>query len=287
MRDQSGVAERSLAILKGPFHYGVASPDGNRAIAKYAAGTETNLWSVDLSTGAYERLTPPPWKSREPYWFPDSRHIVFEYYAPRGHEVCSVDVTDGSPAQPLFRCPSGSSPTAVLGDARAVLLDGGDSSADVIVAERDSAWRFRPYAASVADETNGTFFGDGHWIAFATTAAGGIHIAADRYPVPGSRVFLTREAVGQPHDLRRFWVAGSKLIYALEDGRTLRCADLTISADQVSAGPPRTLFTVPQDCRGVALSADGTRILLETPVGPRPPPTLAIIQNWELLSRPR
>jgi len=41
-----------------------------------------------------ERLTDPPWKSREPYWLPDSRRIIYEFWGAQGHQVCTMDVDD-------------------------------------------------------------------------------------------------------------------------------------------------------------------------------------------------
>jgi eukaryotic-like serine/threonine-protein kinase len=283
----SGTPGERLATLSGPFYYAAPAPDGRRAIAKYAAGTESNIWSVDLVTGASSRLTPAPWKSREPYWLSDSHRIIFEYYGPSGHETCGLDLDAPGSMEGLFHCPAGSEPTAVRGDGRAVLLDLYGHDFDVVVAEQDSAWRIREFAHSNADEWSGTWFGDDRWIAYAIDVSGKVQICAERFPKGGHRVVLTHEATGRSPDLRWFWIVGHQLMYSSQDGRRLRAVDLAITDDDVVPGPPHTLFFTPESCRGVHPIADGSRMLVSTAVGPRPTPTLEVIQNWEQLSQER
>jgi hypothetical protein len=85
--------------------------------------------------------------------------------------------------------------------------------------------------------------------------------------------------------MRTFWVVGNHLRYVLEDGLTLREAELSFAGEEVLAAEPHTLFVLPLDCRGAAPSADGSHILVETPLGPRQAPAVGVIQNWELLRR--
>jgi dipeptidyl aminopeptidase/acylaminoacyl peptidase len=283
--DRKGANGPTLARLSPPYCFGWPSPDGKRAVVKYAAGIETNLWLLDLTTGESRRLTPPPWKSREPMWSRDSKHIYFEYLGPNGHQICEMDVTDPSTLRPIFVAPRNAAPSALRPQEDAILLDSFEGTDRVLIAEQATGWKLRSLFGPDLDVWSGQFFDSGRFVVFAIGVADETRIAAAPLTDLGHRTMLTVEAVGTPNDIHAFWLVGDELLYASADGKYIRAAKLSATATGIVAGAPFTLFAIPQDNRGISPSIDGRQFLVATPNGPRQDPSILIVQGWERARR--
>jgi hypothetical protein len=194
-----------------------------------------------------------------------------------------MDVNDPASVHALFRAPGDASSTDQEEGGEAILLDQHRDTDDIMIAERDSSWRISAYEGGSTDDWSGMFFDSGKYVLYATDVAGKVQIAADHFPVPTQRVILTHDGIGLPNDVRAFWVAGRQLVYLAQDGKTLRCSTLLATPSGLVAGPAISLFTLPDDYRGIRPDAQAGRFLLETPEGPRQHPSVVLIQNWDLL----
>ncbi|MEP7027121.1 MAG: protein kinase [Candidatus Eisenbacteria bacterium] len=279
--ERSGIPGPVIATLPVPFLGVYPSPDGKLATGVFAEGLETNIWLINLSSGDASRLTDVEHLSRGPIWTSDSRHILYQYIAADGGTIRRMDVGDPASSETLVSIPQQTTlnMTDALENGRALLTQIGWSG-PVYSASSDSGYRLQTYLPAAAKPEFALFARGGKWVVFSSHIGGSMALYADTYPVRSRTIRLTREPVADSSF--PFWVIGDELIYVAADGVTLRSTGLQFTANDVVAGAPRTLFTLPPELLGICPSADGRRFLAATPGASPQAPSLTLVQNWEL-----
>jgi hypothetical protein len=157
---------------------GRLSPDGARVVNGIHDAKGTDIWVVDLSRGAPERLTFGG-ANDNPIWMPDGRRII--YGGTRdGKSGLFVVPADGSKQPELLLATDGPAvPTSLTSDGRTLYFtragqDGRFTIAVLSPVEGAKTSDIRPFRESgaAANDSNAQVSSDGQWVAFESTESG-------------------------------------------------------------------------------------------------------------------
>jgi len=274
---------RQLGTVGDPdVHYDPAiSADGTMlAVERRDADRDaTDLWTVDLARGAFSRLTSAGGYESTAAWSPDGRRIAF-----------SAD--PGNMPKMYVKNASGTGPEDVLIDRRGYALDwsrdgrylliliGGEAAlTDVAVYdfERKSA---SPILNSAFNESNAAFSPNGKWIAYVSDESGSRQIYVRSFPDAGVKVPISTAGGIQPA-----WSRDGKELFFLAPDTTLMVTDVHESVDRFTVGALQRLFRTNVEADRVirnnyAVSADGQRILVMSPLVDPGASRLVGVTNW-------
>jgi predicted Ser/Thr protein kinase len=137
-----------------------------------------------------------------------------------------------------------------------------------------------PFAATDADEGQGQFSPDGHWIVYTSDESGKQEIYVRPFPpsAGAGKWLISKGGGAQPR-----WRKSTEIIYLSADHK-LTAVEVTTSPT-FKSGPPKPLFTAPiyfsaTDLQRYDVTADGNRLLinrdpLETESSP-----MMVVSNW-------
>jgi serine/threonine-protein kinase len=213
------------------------SPDGTRIAVVIAGGAGSDIWLLDVRTGALRQLTSDG-VSDQPSWSPDGQRIVYRDRPPSGARLQSVSA-DGGDVRVLVD--SASDPfSPIMSPNQKVLLFTAYSSQQgaVRMAEAPAAGGHEPTFIAGPTSTSfvAAFSPDGKWIAAAEGATGGLHVEIRPYPGPGAAVRVSPAQGSEP-----LWSADGRTLY-YRWARTVYAAHLAFDPEpRVTA--TTTLFT--------------------------------------------
>jgi Tol biopolymer transport system component len=264
----SGVAARSTVQL---------SPNGRSVVYErtVSGGTTTDIWLLDLERSVTRRLTADPSFDIYPIWSPDGRRIAFSSLRNGTWDVF-VKNADGSGDDELlvgsdrFEVTSGDwSP-----DGKELLYF---SSRQIYAVRVDGDRKAVQFSRG---EANGAQFSpDGRWIALTSVESGTSEVYVQPFDGSGLRTQVTGSGGRQP----RWRRDGRALFYVAADQRLMEAPLRFDEAHhRVEVGMPKALFPLKlSPSTGswqYAVSADGTRFLVDTPEETTLPITVAL--NW-------
>jgi dipeptidyl aminopeptidase/acylaminoacyl peptidase len=202
------------------------SPDGRRvAYGAFGSGRRTSdLWLMELGSGATRRITDDDDDANDPQWSADGKSIAYSLRAPGGKDVM-IRSLDGGDARVLAVRGGVQFPSDWLRDGSALLVteDAGANRRDILVQPSDGS-AARPYAATSADETAARISPDEHWVAYTSDETGRAEVYLDSYPLPGHRVMISSGGGAQPAwrgDGRElfYWRDGALVAVGMEPAR--------------------------------------------------------------------
>jgi serine/threonine protein kinase/Tol biopolymer transport system component len=275
-----------LSIPPGQFTGPQLSPDGTRIIMTAREGSGSDIWMIEVRTGAATRLTSDPGSEEAPEWSPDGTRIV--YSSDRlGGSALFVKSLRGGEDELLYRSPK----------PWISVWDWSQDGRYVVYREIDTVTGFDlwilpmfgerkpfPYLKTRFEEQSAAFAPGGHWMAYSSDESGRREVYVQRFPTPGDRHRISADGGIFP-----IWSAdGKTLFYLHPSGRVMSVAIRADSAN-LDVGAPRTLFTWPTEklvrIRGADVAPDGRFLIaLQSSEGPSAIPVL--ILNWpELMKR--
>jgi Tol biopolymer transport system component len=260
------------------------SPDGNHAVMRGVQGGETWLVSVDLTTGAVQRLTSMEAWNSWPIWDVASREILYAASLSDGGTAVMAMQPDLPDAprivaqRPYYIRPEfDAGSTGLIANQTAP-----NGRTDITLLNHNSGEVVRSLVGTPAEDIGGVVFAGGRALAYVSNSSGRYEIYATDLASPGRPVRLSSH--GCSPSLRMFrrpvWAVGDELIYCSADGQTLRSLRATLDGGQWRVGEDRALFTLPQGLRGLCPTPDGSRFLLLTSEGNQSPSTVTIVQGW-------
>jgi serine/threonine protein kinase len=276
-------AGRQLATVGDPdVHYDPAiSVDGTMlAVERRDAQTDgTDLWTVDLTRGAFSRVTSPKGFKTTAAWSPDGRRIAFA-------------ADEGNQPQVHVKSASGTGAEDVLIDRRGYPLDwsrdgryllylvAGDATLkDVLVYdfERRSS---SPVLNSTFNESGAVFSPNGKWIAYVSDESGSLQVYIRSFPDARVKVPISTAGGNQP-----VWSRDGRELFFLAPDTTLTVADVHESGDRFTVGRLETLFRTNVEPDRVirnnyTISPDGQRILVMSPLVDPSVSRLVGVTHW-------
>ena len=139
-----------------------------------------------------------------------------------------------------------------------------------------------PYLRGDFNESQAQFSPDGRWLAYVSDESGTPQVYLQSFPTPGGQRQISADGGTQP----RWRRDGNELFY-LTPERKLMSVTVKMGAT-FESDSPRALFqtalNVNEFRQTYAVSADGQRFLLNTPVDTESPP-MTVVLNWPALLR--
>jgi TolB protein len=159
----------------GRFLGGRLSPDGQRVVATYESGGNSNLYLLESNGRVIRRLTNDPGIEVSPAWSPDGKQVVFVSDRSGSPQIFVMDVESGKTRRVTYSGGYNTSPewspkgdrivyTGRVGSRFAIFtipVDGGDP---------------RKLTSESSDSEDPTWSPDGRFIAFSSNRAGKYHL---------------------------------------------------------------------------------------------------------------
>jgi len=249
-----------------------------------------DIWVIEGSRGTMSRLTFHADNDLLPTWSPDGSRLV--YYAIRGetkHLFMRPPVGAGH-EEAVITSPAEMLVTDWSADGKYLLYSRIDRSqksrSDLWVVSLDDRQPGK-FVETPFRDTQGRFSPDRQWIAYSSDEAGRPEVYVQSFKSPGVRSQVSTAGGGYP-----LWRRDGRELFYLDSEGQLMAINVE-AGPAFQAGRPRALFQtglgqLSMSGAGVdyAISADGQRMLLKTPVqGPDSSP-VTVVLNWAASLKP-
>ncbi len=262
------------------------SADGQRAAVGMldADGRHSDISLLDLSRGSKSRLTFDPKSDGAPVWSPDGTRIVF-YSNRAGDGHANLFVSTASNAgddQLLLASDSDDIPTSWSRDGQNILfMRFGKVHAGVWMLPLSGDRQPKPvFQSSAFDQGAASFSPDGRFVACTSNESGHYEIWVQSFPPSGEKLMVSSGGGFFP-----LWQGnGKELFYLTADGKVM-AAEIKIGA-KLESGVPKQLFQTRIKFGSdypYGVSPDGSRFLINTPVGVDDPTPMIIVLDWTAL----
>ena len=264
----------------------VLSPDGTRvAVSLFDPSSPvwaSDIWLLDVSTGARTRLTFDQAADFEPVWSPDGADVVFASNRGGTLDLYRKSVSGSGLDQLLLRSDTPKHSEAMSPDGRFLTYSSleSDTKYDVwilpLVGDRDP----RPLLQNAFSEGQSQISPDGRWIAYTSHESGRMEVRVQPFPEGAGQWQISSDGGGDPRWRRDggelFYIAvdGTMMAVAIEPGRAFK------------PGVPQPLFDTKinhlwDDARNhYDVSLDGQRFLLARPVEHLASLPVTVVVHW-------
>ena len=239
-----------------------------------------DVWLFDGARGTSSRLTFDPAADSDPIFSPDGRWVAF--YSGRRPQGIYRKASNGAGADELVAATGPATyPRDWSLDGRFLLYDSGaGGSMWALPMEGDrKPFRYPAGAPKEAHVTSGHFSGDGKWVAYVSDETVRPEVFVQDFPA-GAAKFQVSVAGGTEPRWRR---DGRELYFLGADGRMM-AVDVEMTPT-FRLGVPRPLFQtrlnlLTPPARRYGVTADGSRFLMNVPVGTNAVAPITVIMNW-------
>jgi len=274
---------------------GRLSPDGKKIAAPIfnVDRGATEIWVIDVETGASRRAVVWRGIADNPVWSQDSARIVFNgaYESTPTLFISGIGANDAPEAlsQGFYQLP-----TDWSHDGRFVAFTNtgftqvqNEMRGEVWLVDMARDRKLVHLISTPFHEADPAFSPDGHWLAFTSNESGRAEVyiqafeAGDSPHLSGERHVVSHDGAGS----LRWRPDGKELFYLGSDGR-IYGTPITV-APSLHVGEPVPLFTISLEARaaihslqGFDVSPDGQQFLVPTITGSQRS-EIVVIQNWE------
>ncbi len=285
-RDQGG---KILGRVGEAGHYtSVAlSPVGAQVMVSRVSpetSVKDHLWMLDFSPPRTTRFTLTPY-SNYPIWSPDGSYIVFSAASADGAiDLYRKQASGANEAELLLHSPNGElTPTSWSRDGHYLLytVRNPRTQLDLGWLSLEPGSKPVPFLQTGANEREGHFSPDGHWVAYTSDESGRDEVYLRTFPGAGERVTVSIAGGASP----RWRADGKELFYLAADGN-LMSVDVTPGRESQRV-TPKPLFQAPRvfeaSCSCLPdwdVTADGKRFLFAMPAEQSTRATFNVVLNW-------
>jgi Tol biopolymer transport system component len=264
------------------------SPDGRRIVLNRTVNGNTDIWMLDLASGALSRFTSDMATDVGPIWSPDGRSVLFSSNRKGVFDLYQKSATGAGREDLVLATPQNKGPSDWSPDGRFVLYRSPTSPAtgfDLWLVPMDGERKPVPVVQTNFEERDGQFSPDGKWIAYQSNESGRMEIWVQSFPGPGGKLQVSSNGGAQV----RWRRDGKELFYIALDGQLMSVPIRLTNGESVEAGTPVALFAthIGGAVQGAypqyyAVSPDGKQFLMNTIVseaGSSSP--ITVILNWK------
>jgi hypothetical protein len=256
------------------------SPDGSQALTFVddALGNR-DIWRVDLTSGARNRVTAGNVRQVFGIWSPDGRRIAFSGLT-RNRTLFEKSVSGDLSERPLLRSDHVVVPTDWSPDGKYLLYTEQGLGYDVFAFVTEGESKPMPLLRSPAAEMHGQLSPDGRFLAFASNESGRYEVYVQRFPDPTNPQRVSANGGSYPRWSRR----GDELYFRSLDGQ-LVAVPVRLNGTTATARAPRPVMRLIEppalSLHPYEIAPDG-RILALTPVsGAATGISLNVLVNWQ------
>ena len=286
--DRDGVVER-LQVETGRYVHPRISPDGRRAAVTRLDGSTRDIWSLDLETAAWNRLTFDQGSTSA--WTPDGTRVAFASNRSGRNQTYWIPADGSGPAERFTTSePAGTGPASWSPDGEVLLATSqpsGTTGRDIWTLRRDG--EARPFIESPYQDRFPAFSPDGRWVAYRSDMSGEREVYVTPFPGPGPRISIS-SGHGGAWSAEPAWSRdGRELFYVADAGPgTVALKVVAVEASREFTNVrPKTLFEMDNysettPLRNYDVTPDGQRFLMVQFVEQNREPVTAIhlVQNW-------
>ena len=271
---------------RAPYGTMKVSPDGTKAVVVQNDPRQpgnSDLWVVDLTSGASTRFTFDSGLDTQPAWSPDGRSVA--WMSNRGGQWGLYrKAADGSGNDELLAAPKDiSNLTDWTHNGFLIFTLGGNLHA--LPVSPDASGNRTPVLAiqSTGRERGGYVSPDNRWIAYMSNETGREELYVQPFSVGGSKASGKYQVSRGTRGMARWRGDSKELMFVDGEGAIVTVDVAAGSAFQASA--PKKLFLMPLELLGnpnpgtsADATRDGQRLLMVMPVPQR---ELAVVLNWQ------
>jgi tRNA A-37 threonylcarbamoyl transferase component Bud32/dipeptidyl aminopeptidase/acylaminoacyl peptidase len=273
---------------RAPYGTMKVAPDGSRAVVVQTDPRQpdnTDLWIVDLTTGASTRFTFDAAADAQPVWSPDGRSIAWMSNR-AGDYGLYRKAADGSGTDELVAAPKGfSNLTDWTHNGYFIFAIQGDIYALPVDADASGTRTPIPVIQSPSGQRGAYVSPDNRWIAYLSNETGRDEIYVQPFSAGGSKAsgkwMVSRGTRGMAR-----WRGDSKELMFINGEGSVVSVDVTAGA-AFQTSQPKKLFQMPLELlsnQNPGTLADATRdaqrLLLVMPVQENSQRELAVVLNW-------
>ena len=237
--------ERPLVEARRGYMYPKFSPDGDKLAVTISEPGDTNIWVLDLVTGAQTKLTREG-ANTFPFWSPDGERVA--YYSDRGGLEHSIDWkwADGQGESEQLVSPEekgeyiglGSwSPDGEMLVYSRYLLSQPEKGFDTWIATRNRDREPRPFVATGASGYGQAISPDGEWLAYVSDESGRPEIYVQPFPKGGERHQISTDG-----GLHPVWSPDGRSIYYRNEEEDQTLVASVTTNPRFQAGAARVLL---------------------------------------------
>ena len=261
----------------GEYSFPALSPDEKRvAIDRDDPQTGTfDIWLLDLARGIPSRFTFYPGIDVYPVWSPDGSRIVFGSNRDGAWSLYQKSSSGAGSEEAMLKSGERKCPSDWSLDGRFILYTqtSPDTLWDLWVIPLFGDRQPIPFLQTKFNEVNGVFSPDGKWIAYQSDDSGSYQVWVQSFPA-GSKWQVSSEGGSWP----RFRRDGKELFYLAANGK-LMAVEVKANTSGLEFSAPKPLFDTHTTDR-YAVTADGQRFLINTPVEESASAPITVILNW-------
>jgi Tol biopolymer transport system component/predicted Ser/Thr protein kinase len=274
----------------GIFSTSALSPDGKLAAVSRldAQYRSSDLWLLDLMrAGAATRFTFDASIVGDPVFSPDGSRIVFLSNRDGPGNLYQKLTNGAKNEEPLLKSTEAKFPTSWSGDGRFLLYAVRTAKAKGaiwILPMEGSKKEPMPFQVTEFSETFARFSPDGRWIAYDSDESGRGEVYVREFLLGSDG---KPEATGKHQistgggTIPQWREDGKELFYMSLDRASMMSAEITTQPGFQSL-PGKMLFQLPVALGAPpAVSGDGKRFLVATPVAQSGPQQFTVVQNWQ------
>jgi eukaryotic-like serine/threonine-protein kinase len=280
---------KALGTLGPPGRYDqlAPSPDGKRlALERTDPSLSTSdIYLVELSTGAFSRFTFDPASESNPAWSPDGKRIAFSANRTGEYNIYWKPSDGASGEERLLESNELELPVGWSPDGKYLVYEDASPATDYdfwLLPLTGEDRKPRPYIVGPGIQEFGGVSPDGRWFVYESDESGRHEIYVQSFPSASGKWQITSEGGFQPQ-----WRRDGREIFYLAPNRKIMAVATELSPT-FHAGAPQPLFEAPISMNGIAdssarfsFSSDGQRVLVVAEVGERAASSaIRVVVNW-------
>jgi Tol biopolymer transport system component len=280
--DRDGKASGTIAD-PGNYRLLAFSPDGTRAAASGSnRGQASNIWLLDLRSGASGQFAFGSASNHSPVWSPDGSRIIFSSNPNGTFDLYQEAASREKDAALLLKSDEDKYASSWSPDGRFLLYTqlNAKTKRDIWVLGLDGDKKPLPFVVTQFNEGNARFSPDGHWVAYESDESGNYEIYVRSFSMNAARTavevggkFQVSKGCGiDPH-----WRSDGRELYNLTCDGYIMAAEIATSPEFKPGAPQR--LGIPQQEGAWGASLDGKRFLKLAPEGKPQPYT--VVLNWQ------
>jgi Tol biopolymer transport system component len=291
--DRSGKLLQSIG-QPGNYMYQIdLSPDDGRAVVgRREASRHFDLWLFDLARGTTSRLTFSASGNVAPHWSPDGSRIAFTSDRDGGiRNLYQKSASGAGQDEVLLKSSVHKATTSWSSDGRFIVYDSDDpkTGTDLWVLPLLGDRKPTPFLRTEFNEGQGRLSPDGRWMAYVSDETGRNEVYVQPFPASGAKWQISASGGLQP----RWRRDGKELFYLDLSGPFVMAVEVRAAASAFDVGAPAALFrmrpgspTFPgpsasTSTQPYAVSADGRRFLILSPVAETASDPITVVLNWD------
>ncbi len=266
---------KRLQSLGEPRRYRqmVLSPDERRLAVELPNGRNTGLsiWTVDLSTGIFSRLTFAA-NASDAVWSPDGRELIYS-----SSDGVYRKTVGGGDEKLVYTSVEGLYPYNWFKDGRSILL----VTIGKTFYQLPLAGEQKPLTLLTSEfvKASPRVSPDEHWVAYSSLESGRWEVYIATFPA-----FTEKRQVSVSGGCQPFWRKDGKELFYLTFSGKLMATDVKGGAT-LQTGVPRVLFQTPARVEDpgmnqYSVTGDGKKFLFEEPVTNEGAEQITVVLNW-------